>query len=61
MNKSEDYAKSTWYCIYLGEIKEQGLDGGHGRIAQFSKYDFWNLWNFLTRNMWSKKFSSKNF
>ena len=29
-------------------------------IVQFSKCDFWNLGDFLNRNMWSKKNSSKN-
>ena len=31
------------------------LDGGPGLIAQFSKCDFWNLGDFLNRNMWWKK------
>ena len=53
--KSEDYAKSTWFCIYLAKKKKQRLDGGPGLIAQFSKCDFWNLGDFLNRNMWSKK------
>ena len=25
-----------------------------GLLTQFSKCDFWNLWVFLSRNMWSK-------
>ena len=32
-----------------------------GLIAQFSKCDFWNLGNFLNRNMWSIFFRRKYF
>ena len=49
------------FCIYFGEKRKQRLDGGPGLIAQFSKCDFLNLWDFLSRNMWSKFFSSTNF
>ena len=49
---------SRGICIYLGKNREQGLDGGQGLIAQFSKCDFWNLGDFLNQNMWSKFFSS---
>ena len=58
---SEDYAKSTLVCLNLGEKVTMGLDGGPGLITQFSKCDFWNLGDFLNRNMWSKKIHRKNF
>ena len=43
----------------MGKKVKQMLDGGPGLIVQFSKCDFWNLGDFLNRNMWSKTFWSK--
>ena len=49
---------SRMLCNDFGKKRKQMLDGGPGLIAQFSKCDFWNLGDFLNRNMWSKFFSS---